>query len=568
MLFAFFTISFLQRHVYNNDFWWHLATGKYIIENRSLPEDDPFNYTSSGAPETRKTMILKGNWLADVIFYKVYTAWDFKGIIILRALVLITLMSVVFLTIRKQGISDLLSLLLTTGVFAVTKDFLGERPQLFTFLSFAVVLYLLEDFRMHRSRKIFLVLPIVLVLSNMHPGFIVCILLVSLYLAGEILSSLFYKDGRKRKIGNLAALWGLSFVFAAFNPAGLDVFGELFGLGKITRGVVEFMPPFYLYTKKVIPPSYPYILFLLLSLLSLIYLRRIGIARMLVLSVFTIMSFDAIRYMMFYMVISAPVIAAIFVEIRNERRFAGISGFLYKWESIFFSIFLLISGYLTINSLQMLARFEFKADTSFSAPKGAADFLADLQIKGNIFNENGFGGYLIWRLHPGKKVFSDGRALNPDSTDEYRIIAHALTANGLSWNRVIEKYNISYIVTPPLLPSGQIYPIVEKLFDSDIWELIYSDHFSLIFMKRNNENISIIERFVKDKSKGLDTIIFQASAKASKNKTNPYYFISIGKAFFRLGKLKDSERAFELAYSIDSDNPEIQGWLQKVKKDK
>src|SRR3990170_4249649 len=153
ILFSFFFISFLQRHVYNYDFWWHLATGKYIVENRSLPLNDPFSYTSHETPSTRKSMILKGNWLAEVIFYKVYNLWDLKGIIVLRAAIMLLFLLFVFLTIKKQSSSDLSSLFLTYGVFILSMGFLGERPQLFTFLIFSAILYLLEDFRINKSKK-------------------------------------------------------------------------------------------------------------------------------------------------------------------------------------------------------------------------------------------------------------------------------------------------------------------------------------------------------------------------------------------------------------------------------
>lgn len=48
-------------------------------------------------------------------------------------------------------------------------------------------------------------------------------------------------------------------------------------------------------------------------------------------------------------------------------------------------------------------------------PEGAANFLHDTGIKGNIFNEVGWGGYLLYRLHPGVRTLTDGRiAFGPE----------------------------------------------------------------------------------------------------------------------------------------------------------
>ena len=121
---------------------------------------------------------------------------------------------------------------------------------------------------------------------------------------------------------------------------------------------------------------------------------------------------------------------------------------------------------------------------------------------------------------------------------------------------------------PPLLFHGSIYPIVEKLFTREEWSLIYMDHLSLIFLRDTPDNSSLINKFAIDKSKGLQTIVIQASAKALKNPANPYYFITLGKVFFQMGKLDDAEKAFLMAYEKDPDNAELKFWMQKVEEAK
>ena len=34
----------------DTDTWWHLRTGEWIIENRAVPNVDPFSYTQLGEP--------------------------------------------------------------------------------------------------------------------------------------------------------------------------------------------------------------------------------------------------------------------------------------------------------------------------------------------------------------------------------------------------------------------------------------------------------------------------------------------------------------------------------------
>ena len=47
----------------DTDTWWHLRTGQWIIEQRTVPQVDPFSYTRAGEP--RKIP----GWLEQVPIY-------------------------------------------------------------------------------------------------------------------------------------------------------------------------------------------------------------------------------------------------------------------------------------------------------------------------------------------------------------------------------------------------------------------------------------------------------------------------------------------------------------------
>ncbi|MEK6692729.1 MAG: tetratricopeptide repeat protein, partial [Nitrospirota bacterium] len=283
----------------------------------------------------------------------------------------------------------------------------------------------------------------------------------------------------------------------------------------------------------------------------------------LLLVVFSAMSFMSIRYLIFYMCVSAPILAGLILNLKDERIFEKISGYLNQREIILNSIACIAGIYLIFNTIPFLAKYEFKEDTRFAFPKDAADFLNKHEIKGNIFNEYGFGGYLIWRLYPEKRVFIDGRTLEPEFMNEYRTIASADSGMQKSWEEIIGKYNISYIVMPPLYPTGEIYPIVERLIENDDWALVYNDHLSLIFVKKNSQNDSFIKTFIKDKKESYNTIIIQASARAKIKGVNPYYLIALGKVFYKMGRMDDARKAFLIAYERDPKNPIINEWLKK-----
>src|SRR5258705_11869037 len=58
------------------DMWWHLSTGRYILQNHSIPHTDPFSATAAGKPW------IAHEWLADILFYGAYSALGSAGLLL------------------------------------------------------------------------------------------------------------------------------------------------------------------------------------------------------------------------------------------------------------------------------------------------------------------------------------------------------------------------------------------------------------------------------------------------------------------------------------------------------
>src|SRR4051812_18628984 len=74
-LFSMFTAP-----VTDNDTWFQLRTGAYIVQNHKLPDPDPFSWTTYlGQPSypgetVTRNLNLKHEWGAQVLLYLVYAA--------------------------------------------------------------------------------------------------------------------------------------------------------------------------------------------------------------------------------------------------------------------------------------------------------------------------------------------------------------------------------------------------------------------------------------------------------------------------------------------------------------
>ena len=88
-------LGFFATRIWDVDFWWHISSGKYIVETRSLPDSDPFSvYTTAGA---RDNTILKSNWLGQVILFQVFNDFGEDGVILLKAAILTICLLIVYL---------------------------------------------------------------------------------------------------------------------------------------------------------------------------------------------------------------------------------------------------------------------------------------------------------------------------------------------------------------------------------------------------------------------------------------------------------------------------------------
>jgi len=99
----------------NYDFFWHLATGRWIVEHRALPVTDPFAIASD------QHEWINGEWLFEVIAYTAHEIVGLLGMSIVRGLLAAAIFTIVFLRSRRD-------LLLTAIAFAGAMNTFDLRP--------------------------------------------------------------------------------------------------------------------------------------------------------------------------------------------------------------------------------------------------------------------------------------------------------------------------------------------------------------------------------------------------------------------------------------------------------
>ena len=128
------------------DFWWHLKTGQYITETRSIPHTDIFSNSRLGSEWVTH------EWLSEVLIYWIYRVSGFIGLIVVFAVIITASFWIVYLRFKSHvqhpivaGFALLLGAAATTPVW-------GVRPQTLSLFLASVFLFILYRYYRNESK--------------------------------------------------------------------------------------------------------------------------------------------------------------------------------------------------------------------------------------------------------------------------------------------------------------------------------------------------------------------------------------------------------------------------------
>src|SRR5438093_10478259 len=156
-----------SQDVTGEDLWWHLATGRYILEHGEIPTRDVFSFTYAGAPWFNQ------EWLAQVLFFDLFRRGGGTALVAFKVLVAASLFpAAAWLGWRRSG-SWLLSAGPAIAAAFVCRPFLDIRPQLFSFVGLLAVVAIVDAHRRGAHATLLALLPPTMALwSNLHASFI------------------------------------------------------------------------------------------------------------------------------------------------------------------------------------------------------------------------------------------------------------------------------------------------------------------------------------------------------------------------------------------------------------
>ncbi len=452
------------------DIWLHFYTGKYILENHTIPRKDIFTYTAYGREW------IPHHWLSSVIFYSVYSKTGAKGLIILKYLLLSLTLLIVFLTAQKVLKADvyICALIFMLLILSFGPGY-RTRAQIISFLLLSLLQLALFSYEKSKIpfKKIALLIFLIFTLwSNFHLGFLYGLSLIGIFLMTNLL-----KRNFKRCLNHLCFLI-IACTGILINPWGYKILIKpiqwLFAF-KESRYVLSFIseynPLFHLAHKGILPLNL-FKTYLIFCIFSFFFNKRINLLHVFLFIFFVVLPIFAIRNIPIFLIISAPIVAYNFsARIKVKKKWAG---FLIEGIILLLTVYTFKCGQIISGGVKRFV--EFGIDER-NLPKKAVDFLKKNEICGNIFNTYNIGEYLIWR---GFKVFIDGRSdvCGKDIIENYLKVLYAKE----NFEKILEKYKIKCVLVDYVFGATN-YPIHDYLWNSEKWNLCYFDDKFVIYIK-------------------------------------------------------------------------------------
>lgn len=431
------------------DYFWHLATGRWIVDHHTVPVSDPLAVASAHVPW------INGEWLYQIVLYGLHGIAGDGGISIVSALLAAAIFTAGFLLATREH--DLgVALLIAAIAFAGASDRLGVRPAAAAALLIVIAIGLLGSrLRLRPLTIAYVCLTIVWI--NVHPSALLAPMLalitmlidvrrwiVAVASAAALLVTPYGWNAIIAPLRLTSEIHSGTFVNAEWLPSSFAFFPLLY----VTAAVTVLL---FIAGRDKRGNAWRFVTFVLLAFLAFRYVRNQGLY------------FAALPLLL-------PPLGKLSRRVSNAV--AACALIPLAW------------------AFQHDVHRPGVDDERF--PTRAVSALRSYRLAGNIYNVDQFGGLLEWTFYPERRALTDGR------NELFRdfIAADAVARrDSRAWHAMIAKYAIKLAVDEYQsekievidVASGERRALPASLvrYRRRDWALIAFDDAAMVFARRD-----------------------------------------------------------------------------------
>ena len=457
------------------DLWGHVLFGRATLEH-GLERVDPYSFTADGRPW------INHEWASEVVMAATWQLAGDRGLLVGKIAVgVVTVMLLAAVARLRLRVPLAEALVLPVVAWAMSPGYL-HRPQVLSFLFFAVVLWIVHAHDAGIRRAVW-ALPLVMALwPNLHGGFLMGGAAVAVAVIVRSVQSA-VRPGSGRELVGLWIASGVSAVATLCTPYGWELHRFLLGSLSEARPIGEWAP------LNLFDGRFPAVTLLAAACVVVGLARRHHMRwwETILVAVMFVATLRHQRHAPFFAMAAAPFLVTGLGAMLRGRVLPGLAapgrGGLRR---------------LVIASLAMMAVvWAATAGTRIAAtgghigvdpsefPVDAVRFMTRADLTGRLVLPFEWGEYAIWYLWPACRVSVDGRfrTVYPEEVLRRHYAAHADPGR---W---------------PQLAEGLLGDVLLAPRDSAVertlapgWVTVYADRTALLSVRRGGENDRALER--------------------------------------------------------------------------
>lgn len=455
----------------DTDIWWHLATGRWIVQHHALPFTDPFTSFRVGQ------RWYAYSWLFELVVYGLYCLAGVAGIV-LYTIVMSTLIATTMLGLIRKFVSNwTYSVGLTALGMLGMMNVLSPRPWLVTILLLLLELRILLSIRDGgRPQKLLWLLPIFILWANVHIQFFIGLAVLVVFALEPLGANLLHWLGVECETPGTHGKWTGFIVAGAFlatlvNPYGTGVYAVIAEIASQHNvpfaAIMELQAPSF--------RSLPDWISLGIILMAVFFLGRahpLSLWWVLLLVAGVLLYFRAARDVWFPVSVAMLILAQALgrtqlpSQPKPERYPAG----LYACVLLGVGLVVLVTG-----KWQFLSNSVLETKLAERFPLAASDYIEQKHLAGHIFNHFDWGGYLIWRF-PDARITLDGRT-NLHGEERLLRIGQTWSA-GPKWREDPELQAATLIVAPTKMSLTSVLQLDSR------FQVLYESKVAVVLEKR------------------------------------------------------------------------------------
>jgi hypothetical protein len=454
-----------QDRLIDPDTWWHVTAGEQVLKTHTWPTSDTYSFTARGAAW------IAYEWLGEVLLALAARAGGLMGLVMFQKAIVVLVALLLYCYAYLRSGSAKAACIAATIVLPIAPVAFTLRPQTIGYVFLLLALICLERFRQGHAKALWLLPPLFVVWANTHGSFVFGLLVIGLYWVTGLVTfqvgGLIAEQLPRRHRVQLLLTFLLCLLALLVTPYGSQIAANPFEMATAQplniANIQEWQP-----LSLGLPLGKYFLVFAIALFLIQVTLQlsyKLEDMAMLLFGVYAMCAH--MRFAMIFVIFLVPILAGIasrWVPAYDPAK----DRYLLNFALMVLVVFALVKFRPSKHEIENVVAEDY--------PVHALDYLRQHPQPTGMFNDYGWGGYLISQLGPEHQVFIDGRAdlyeysgIFPD----YMIIFSA-QPDAL---RVLSRYNIQSCLI------RRTSSLALLLRASPGWQQAYSDDLATIFIR-------------------------------------------------------------------------------------